>query len=136
MDQQPKKNWWGRNWKWCVPVGCLGALLLFAGLIALLVFFVFSLIKSSDAYQAAVAKAKAHPAVVSTLGTPIEEGMFASGSIHISGPSGDADLAIPLSGPQGQGTLYVVSKKSAGQWTFTTLVFEVEPTGQRIDLLE
>ena len=92
--------------------------------------------KSSDAYKDAVAKAKAHPSVQKMIGVPIEEGMFVTGSIEISGPSGKANLAIPISGSDGEGTIYVVAAKSAGEWTFSTLVVEIEKTKQRIDLLE
>jgi hypothetical protein len=28
MDQLPQRSWLGRNWKWLVPVGCLGVFVL------------------------------------------------------------------------------------------------------------
>ncbi len=59
-----------------------------------------------------------------------------SGNINVSGPSGQADLSIPISGPDGKATIYAVATKSAGQWTFSTLVVEINGTMQRIDLLE
>ena len=136
MEQQHNKNWWGRNWKWFVPLGCLGTLALFAGFIVLIACLVFGMMKSSDAYKVAVAKAKANPSVQKALGTPIEEGLLVQGNINVSGPSGQADLSIPISGPDGNGTIQVAATKAAGQWTFTTLVVEVDSTGQRIDLLE
>jgi hypothetical protein len=95
MHQQPGKTWWGRNWKWFLPVGCLGALVLFAGFIASIMFVTFGVMKSSDAYKDAVAKARAHPAVQESIGTPIEEGLVVTGNIHVSGSSGNADLSIP-----------------------------------------
>ena len=61
--------------------------------------------------------------------------MFLSGKTNVNGASGEADLAIPVSGPKGKGTLYVVAAKSAGRWSYTTLVVEVAKTGGRIDLL-
>jgi len=136
MDQQQDKNWWDKNWKWFIPVGCLGSLVLFTGFIALIMCLVFGMMKSSGAYKDAVAKAKAHASVQKTIGTPIKEGMFITGNINVSGPSGQANLSIPISGPQGKGTIYVVAAKSAGQWTFSTLVVEIKVTKQRIDLLE
>ena len=117
-------------------MGCLGILVLFLCFIALIVFAVFGMMKSSDVYKAAVAKAKAHPSVQKTIGTPIEEGMFITGNIDVSGSTGQANLSIPISGPNGKGTIYVVAAKSAGQWTFSTLVVEIKETKQRIDLLE
>ncbi len=136
MTQQHNKNWWGRNWKWFVPLGCFGSLVLFTGFIALIVCLVCGMMKSSDAYKVAVAKAKANPSVQKAIGTPIEEGLLVQGNINISGPSGQADLSIPISGPDGKGTIYAVAEKAAGQWTFSTLVVEVDGTKQRIILLE
>ncbi|MGD9368190.1 MAG: cytochrome c oxidase assembly factor Coa1 family protein [Desulfobacteraceae bacterium] len=136
MNQKQDTNWWGRNWKWFVPVGCLGTLVLFAGFIVLIMYFVFGMMKSSDAYNVAVAKARAHSLVQESIGTPIEEGVFITGSINASGPSGQASLSIPISGPNGEGTIFVEAEKSAGRWTFSTLVVEIKETKQRIDLLE
>jgi hypothetical protein len=136
MNQRQGKNWWGRNWKWFVPVGCLGTLVLFAGFIASIMFVAFGVMKSSDAYKDAVARARAHPLVQESIGSPIEEGMFVTGNIHVSGASGDAGLSIPLSGPKGEATLFVEARKSAGRWTYSTLIVEIKATQQRIDLLE
>jgi hypothetical protein len=136
MNQQQDKNWWGRNWKWFVPVGCLGFLVVFVGFIAGIMFLLFGMMKSSDVYKDAVARAQACPSVREALGTPIKEGMFISGNINVSGPSGQANLSIPISGPDGEGTIYVIAAKSVGQWTFSTLVVEIKDTKQRINLLE
>jgi len=135
MSQPESRNWWSRNWKWFVPVGCLS-------LIALLVAFVGSIflvastaMKSSDVYKEAVAKAQADPAVVEALGTPIKIGFLTSGSVNTSGPTGDAALSIPLSGPKGTATIQLEAKKSSGEWAFSTLAVEVESSRKRIDLL-
>ena len=129
-------SWWQRNWKWFVPVGCLGLLVLFTGFIALIVSVVFGILKSSEVYQVALDTARSEPAVEMALGTPIEEGLFVMGNINVSGSSGNADLAIPISGPEGEGTIYAVAEKSAGQWAFSILEVEIKTTGERIDLLE
>ncbi len=135
MDQPVKPNWWDRNWKWFVPVACLSALILLAGFVALLMTFVSGVMKSSDAYKQALVRAKANPAVVEALGSPIQDGFFSSGNIHITGPSGNAELAIPISGPKGSGTIYLEAHKSAGEWSFSKLVVEIKASGERIDLL-
>lgn len=135
-SQVSSSTWWQRNWKWFVPVCCLGALALLAVFILLIVTIVFGMIKSSDAYKDALATARAHPTVVEALGSPIEEGIFVMGSISVSGSSGQADLAIPISGPNGKGTIYAVASKHAGQWTFSKLVVEIKATKERIDLME
>jgi hypothetical protein len=116
-------------------VGCLSTLLLFAGGIALLFSFVFGMMKSSDVYSQALTRAKASPAVIEALGTPITEGYFTSGSIQETGPSGSAELSIPISGPKGAATIYLEARESAGQWSFSKLVVEIATPNQRIDLL-
>lgn len=88
-------GWWQRNWKWCVPV--LGALLLALSVAVVLggVALLLGAIKSSGAYQHALARAQSDPAVIAALGEPIRAGWFVQGNISTSGASGDADLAIP-----------------------------------------
>lgn len=135
MNQPYRPNWWQRNWKWFVPVGCLSTLLLFAGGIALLLSFVFGMMKSSDVYAQALTRAKANPAVIEALGTPIKDGYFTSGSIEETGPSGSAELSIPISGPKGSATIYLEARKSTGQWNFGKLQVELDASKQRIDLL-
>ena len=130
----PRGNWWQRNWKWFVPTGCITILVLIALFGATIFLGVSAAMKSSDAYQIAVAKAKADPRVIAALGTPIKEGMFTSGTTNVSGGSGQADLSIPLSGPKAKGTLYAVATKSAGAWTYSKLVVRVEGTGENIDI--
>lgn len=129
-------HWWGRNWKWFVPTGCLGMLLLVAAFVFVIVSIVFGAMKSSDAYKDALAKAKADPRVVKALGSPIKDGFFAGGNINVSGTSGQADMNIPISGPKGKGTIYFVATKFAGKWTFSKLNVEIRNTGERIDLDE
>ena len=135
MDNQPRPNWWSRNWKWFVPVLCVAGILLVVGSIALFVTLLFGTMKSSGAYKQALIAARADPAVAQALGAAIDAGFIVSGSVNVSGSSGDADLSIPLSGPKGKGTLHVRATKSMGEWQFTELVLEVTQTGERIDLL-
>ena len=131
-----RPGWWGRNWKWFVPTGCLGMLLLAAGFGFFIVTMVFGMMKQSDAYKMALARAKADPRVVAALGSPIEDGYFATGTTNVSGSSGQADMNVSLSGPRGKGTLYFVASKFAGEWTFSKLMVEIAGTGQRIDLVQ
>src|SRR5215217_2409336 len=77
MDQTVRRGWWGRNWKWAVPVGCLGLILLLVVLlVVVVVFFVFSAIKSNDAYAGALEAARSDPKLTEAIGTPIEDGFF------------------------------------------------------------
>jgi hypothetical protein len=140
MDNEPiEKSWWSRNWKWLVPAGCLAVILVGVVLVALfattIVGVVFGAIRSSDVYQQALKEAQTNPAAVQALGTPIEPGLWVSGSISVTGLTGSADITIPVSGPKGSGTLYVVARKSAGAWEFTVLQLAVAGSAKRIDLL-
>jgi hypothetical protein len=110
--------------------------LLLAGFVFFIIAVVFGALKSSDAYKMALAKAKADPRVISALGSPIEDGFFASGSTNVSGTSGQADMTVPISGPKGKGTIYFVASKFAGKWTFSKLMVEMANSGERIDLIE
>ena len=113
----PKPNWWKRNWKWFVPLGCFTVALQFLAFVGSIVVIVFSAMKSTDVYKEALARAKADPAVIEAA-------------------SGESNLAIPISGPKGKGTIYVSANKSLGQWNYSGLVVEVRQTHQRIDVLQ
>jgi cytochrome oxidase complex assembly protein 1 len=132
----PRPNWWQRNWKWFVPTGCLVLLALCAAFVFSLVVFVFSVIRHTDVFKDALEKAKANPQVQAELGEPIREGWWLTGEVRTVGPTGNADIAIPLKGSRKNGTLYAVAQKSAGKWTYDRLEVEVEGRAERIDLLK
>ena len=92
MTEQVRRSWWGRNWKWVVPAGCLVPVVICGGFVALLITVVFGAIKSSGAYTESLALVKQHPVAQQLLGDPIEPGFIVTGSINVSGPSGDAGL--------------------------------------------
>ena len=132
----PKANWWKRNWKWFVPLGCFSMAVLFVVFVGSVVLIVFSAVKSTEVYKDALARAKAHPAVIEAVGSPVTEGFLVSGNTNVNGASGEANLSIPIAGPKGKGTIYVAARKSLGQWKYSGLVFEIAKTRQRIDLLQ
>ena len=142
MDQsltQPairKPNWWKRNWKWFVPVGCFSVALMFLAFVGSILVIIFSAMKSTDVYKEALARAKTDSAVMEALGSPTKDGFLVSGNTNVNGASGESNLAIPISGPKGKGTIYVSTNKSLGQWNYSGLVVEVGQTNERIDLLQ
>ncbi|MHB8873257.1 MAG: cytochrome c oxidase assembly factor Coa1 family protein [Myxococcaceae bacterium] len=136
MSLQAQGTWWHRNWKWFVPTGCLGLLAVLLGFVALVVLGAFGAMKTSDAYRGAFSRAEANAAVQQDLGSPIEEGLYLTGSINVSGSSGHADISFPISGPAGTATVYAVADKSGGTWNYTALEAEIELTQERINLLE
>lgn len=110
-------------------------MLLFALFAGAIFFVVETSFQHSDFYPAALARARANPQVIEKIGQPLTAGWMTTGSVNTSGPTGNADIAIPVSGPKGKGTLYVVAKKSAGIWKFETLQVAVVGEEERIDLL-
>src|SRR5437879_7062474 len=88
----PRPNWWNRNWKWFVPVGCLGTLTLFIAFVVSIALIVFSAMKSTDVYKDALARAKAHPSVIEILGSTISESFLDSGNKIITGVACQSDL--------------------------------------------
>ncbi|WP_454828283.1 cytochrome c oxidase assembly factor 1 family protein [Pseudoxanthomonas wuyuanensis] len=127
-------NWWSRNWTWFVPVLAVALALLFAAAIAGFLALVMGMVKSSEPYQQAMARAQAEPAVSAALGEPIADGWFVQGNININGSSGDASLAIPVRGPNGDGKIYVDAVRAAGAWEYRTLIVELDDGQRRIDL--
>ena len=119
-----------------MPLGCLSVAFLFLAFVGSILVIVFGAIKSSDVYREALARAKADPAVIEALGSPIKDGFLVSGNTNVNGASGESNLAIPISGPKGKGTIYVSANKSLGQWNYSGLVVEVGQTHERIDLLQ
>ena len=97
---------------------------------------IMGLIKSSDAYTGALARARSAPAVIDAIGTPIKDGFLVSGNINVSGTTGAADLAIPVSGPKGSASIVIQASKSLGVWHFDHMIVQVDATQQRIDLSE
>jgi|ERR1700682_2689235 len=136
IPAQKKGNWWTRNWKWVVPAGCLVILAQLAVFIMSIFLIIMGAMKSTDIYKDVMAKAKANPAVIEALGSPIKEGLFVSGNTNVNGPSGESNLAIPIYGPKGKATIYLKAEKSLGRWHYSDLVVEIEETKQRIDLLK
>lgn len=97
---------------------------------------VMGFMRSSDAYSGAVARAKAAPAVIDALGSPVDDGYLFTGNIVVDGPTGKAELAIPIAGPKAAATLYVSAAKEVGLWHFDRLVVEINSNGKRIELSE
>jgi len=135
MNPPEQKGWFGRNWKWFVPVGCLSVVLMAVLFVAAAVYFAFGSVKSSYAYQEAMTRTRSNAAVIKELGEPIKPGWLVSGTINVNGASGSADLSIPVSGPNKSGTVYVVATKKMGKWDISGLEVAVEGENKRINLL-
>lgn len=126
---QQQKGCLGRNWKWMLPVGCLGLILIVVAAGAGIFFFAMSTLKSSDVYKGALERVRANPAAVEALGEPIKDGWLVQGNINLSGASGNANLQIPVSGPKKSGTVAVRAIYENGAWMYENLDLAVEGGG-------
>ena len=99
-----------------VGIGILVAL--FGGLMVLAAGFVLFIVKHSDAYATGRDHFVSHPAVIADLGSPIHDGLIATGSLkRVGAVGGHADLSFSLSGPKGEGQAHVVATRGATGWT-------------------
>jgi hypothetical protein len=98
-----------------------------------IVFVVFGTIKSSDAYQQALARATSSAEVKAELGEPIVDGWYVLGNIEVNNDTGRADIRFPVSGPKGSGMVEAVATKRSGVWVFSRVGVQVDG-GKWIDL--
>ena len=117
-----------------MPVGCLLPVLFLGGCALAIFFFAMGVLKQTDGYKTALARAQENPAVIEAIGSPISQTGIVSGNSNANGATGELNLSIPLRGPKGKATLYVEAKKSTEIWYFQTMVVKIEKTGKRIDL--
>ncbi|WP_221411861.1 cytochrome c oxidase assembly factor Coa1 family protein, partial [Empedobacter brevis] len=131
----PKENWFKRNWKWVVPIGCLSFIILFIGLIIGGAFWGISKITSdSDVTKHAINIINQNPEVQQKLGTNIEtDGMF-RGNISITNNTGEADISVPLKGTKGTGKAIIVGKKEFDKWNYEKIAVQIDETGEVIQI--
>jgi hypothetical protein len=84
--------------------------------------------KSSNPYQAAYSMVQHSEQAKKVLGEPIHDGLFFSGNIETSGPTGKADISFTVNGPKGEATAYLSAQREQGRWI--TKSFELEPKGR------
>ena len=138
MAEVEEKNWFQKNWKWLVPVGCLIPIccILAIGGIAMTALGV---IRSTDVYTEALTTAQSDPRALDALGDPIEDGWFMTGNVDTNSSngaqSGTADLSIPISGPNGSGTLEVDAVLNNGRWDYSQMEIILDDGSGTINLL-
>ncbi len=130
LSREPGGDRRSRIWRRPLSLGATLALRCLAAFI----HWIFRIIKSSEPYRLALALAKSDPVVAEALGRPVREGLFPTGSLSVSGPSGRADFAIPLQGPKGRALLHVRASKTRGEWRLDSAVLETENPARRVDL--
>lgn len=123
-----KQRLMGQHWK--------RNLAIFVGLGCIVLVTVLGILGNSEVCKIAFASAQANPIVRERLGEPVRRGFFTSGSIQISGSTGNANLAIPISGPRGKAIVLAVARKVRGLWKMDTLTVRFERNGGDVNLLQ
>lgn len=86
-----------------------------------------ALMKRSEAYALALARATAAPEVQAALGTPITPSFLVTGSTSTRGDRSTAEFETTLEGPKGRATLDVDgAQEGAHPWRFVVLDVSVE----------
>lgn len=134
-NMAPQGGWFSRNWKWAVPVGCLGIIASCVCVGAIAGVMGLNAIKSNAAYVHALGIAVADDEVQATLGPPIHPGMFPQeSSVKYENGQSIAKFAMPLKGSKAEGVLRVDAIKTGDNWTYQ--MFQVDVPGREpIDLM-
>jgi len=136
LGQMPPSNWWTRNWKWFVPVGCLLPLISCCGCFSLLTVFTLNTLKATPSYTQALQLAQDDARVTAALGTPLEPAFLLMGQYNLVNSGANADLTYDVTGPGGSATIHVIATEAGGQVDFAFLTVQIHATGETIDLLE
>lgn len=129
----PQGNWFSRNWKWLLPVGCLVPMVCCGVFGAGTYLVVTKVIQSSGAYAGALEMVTQNTEVAEALGAPVTPGFGMSGAVKEQNDTGSADFTVPLSGSKGAGSMHVVASRRGGKWHYT--VVDVVVGGKTIDVL-
>ncbi|RKH04168.1 hypothetical protein D7Y13_31930 [Corallococcus praedator] len=131
----PRQGWWNRNWKWAVPVGCLGLMGSCLCFVAIAIGYGYTSFRDMGAYTDALAQAQDDPQVQKALGSPFKPGFPSNTQVSTTNGRTHASFVVPLDGPKADGTLHAVADKDGESWTFRTLYVELAGGG-RVDLLD
>jgi len=139
LNNEPiaEQSWWKRNWKWAVPAGGCGCLIIVV--IIAIVFGVFSfknLLNENDSFNEAFIRAQNSEAVIALLGEPIEKDGLGNYNIKWENSRQYSDLRIPIKGPKGEADLFVYAEIKDDTVDYKILKVVIDDTQEEIDLLE
>ncbi|MAZ27833.1 MAG: hypothetical protein CL868_12250 [Cytophagaceae bacterium] len=109
FSQEPKKSWWKRNWKWVVPTGCLGLIILVCIVLGSAIFSFVNLISEESGGDEALTIVQQNEEIIKLLGEPIEKNGFGSFNVSTSNGFRKAEANFPIKGPNGEGHVYIKS---------------------------
>jgi hypothetical protein len=122
--QTAQKRWayWG-----FISWGAIGATVL------LLTFGVDALMRTSEVYRHASARAQADERVVRALGEPVTAGT-PDGRYDVNSGEQTAHFVIPLSGSRASAQAVVDARRYSGTWLVTKMTVVVDSGGTRIEM--
>lgn len=85
----------------------VGGLLVLVGTGVVFMVVLFNSLKSTETYQHAAQVATQDPRAIAASGAPVKTRWYFTANISTSGPTGKAELAIPVSASRQSGTVYV-----------------------------
>ena len=96
-------------------------------------FGVFAALKSSEPYQASLARVLASEDVKDAIGEPMKPSFLVQGSINLQNDNGDADITFPVTGPRGTAQVHVRGTRVGGKWRYDEISVTLDE-GAVIDL--
>lgn len=113
--------------KWAIA-----GLLFWIILIPALFFPITGLLKNNDAYKQSLVNLQDNPEIEKFIGYPLKPGLFVTGSISTSGPTGQAALQYSIHGTHGEGKCFVFAYKAMEKWTINDQAVVIENSNKKI----
>lgn len=133
----PEKNWWGKNWKWLLPLSGFSI----AG-IFMVIFLITGMADLALAYadpslcQNAIAEANKNELVILRLGKlePISELAMVEGNAAYSDNNQTIAVTVRVSGEKGKGKMDISADKANGKWHYKSIKIRIKETGEEIQV--
>jgi Cytochrome oxidase complex assembly protein 1 len=132
-NPMPQGNWFSRNWKWVLGLGCLLPLLCCGGSAALGVFGVFNAVKDNGVYLDVAAKLGTSPQAAEVLGNNVHLDGFPMTSIQSGAGETRVELTTGVVGSKGKGKVHVRATQRNADITYEVFELTTEK-GERVDL--
>ena len=86
-----------------------------------LFWFIFTDLRQTEPYHAALAAVRQDLTVVDRLGEPIVDGWLATGDVEIENDRGEAQLFFTVRGPRGSADVQARARRRGGVWRLVTV---------------
>jgi hypothetical protein len=128
--KKPQRGWFGRNWKWFLPVLILLLIVLGGGVYAA---WEFNKVLGHEAYKKAMAKIRENEEIKKSLGEPITM-VYLSPAPAIRKETTETDILWTIAGSSGkQAKVHIFQRLMSGKWE-TTIADATLPDGKKVSL--